>query len=226
VERRDFNLKIKSTNADGTFTGLGAVYNNVDLGNDKILPGAFTRTLAGSKQFPLLWQHNQSDPIGTAKVTDTPQGLMVEGQLLLSDPTAAKAYTFMKAGVIKGLSIGYDTIQASYDGDVRNLTELRLWEVSCVTFPMNEMALVSSVKSLSDGDRAKHLKAISQHQKAIDRHQKGIAEHLKSMFDGLDDEDAEDLALIESDEGDDEDESKAFLVELQKLAEQTASLVG
>lgn len=225
MERRDFNLKIKSTNADGTFTGLGAVYNNVDLGNDKILPGAFTRTLAGSKQFPLLWQHNPSDPIGTAKVTDTSQGLMVEGQLLLSDPTAAKAYTFMKAGVIKGLSIGYDTIQASYDGDIRNLTELKLWEISCVTFPMNEAALISNVKSITDADRAKHMKSIGEHCKAIGRHQRGIREHLKAMFDGVDDDsdDLDDPALLENNEGDGEDEMN-ILGALQALTKQAASL--
>jgi HK97 family phage prohead protease len=56
----------------------------------------------------------------------------------------------MKAGVVKGLSIGYDTIQATYDGDIRHLTELKLWEISRVIFPMNESAQVSAVKALSD----------------------------------------------------------------------------
>jgi phage head maturation protease len=36
-----------------------------------------------------------------------------------------------------------DTIQSTYDGDIRRLTELRLWEISCVTFPMNQSAQVS-----------------------------------------------------------------------------------
>jgi uncharacterized protein len=119
---------------------------------------------------------------------------------------------------------GYDTIQATYDGDVRHLTELKLWEVSVVTFPMNEMALVTGVKSLSDEDRAKHLKAIDAHRKEIDRHQQGIEMHLKAMLDNLDDTNpADDPALLECDEsGDGMD--KAFLVELQKLAEQAADL--
>jgi hypothetical protein len=46
---------------------------------------------------------------------------------MLNDPTAQKAHTFVKAGIVKGLSIGYDTIQATYDGDVRHLTEFKLW---------------------------------------------------------------------------------------------------
>jgi HK97 family phage prohead protease len=56
----------------------------------------------------------------------------------------------MKAGVVKSLSIRLRHDQATYDGDIRHLTELKLWEISCVTFPMNESALVSAVKALSD----------------------------------------------------------------------------
>jgi uncharacterized protein len=120
-------------------------------------PGAFTRTLSAGKKWPVLWQHDPSNPIGWCSITFTSEGLQVMGTLELSDPTAKKAHTFMLAGVTKGMSIGYDTVQATYDGDIRHLTEVRLWEVSIVTFPMNEMALVSGVKSLSDADRAKHL---------------------------------------------------------------------
>ena len=80
MERKRLALKIKSVDDTGTFTGLGAAYNNVDLGGDKIMPGAFTRTLAAGKQWPFLWQHDPSNPIGTAKVTDSPQGLQVEGR--------------------------------------------------------------------------------------------------------------------------------------------------
>ncbi len=217
MERRDFNLKIKSVDDAGTFVGLGAVYGNVDLGGDLIDPGAFSRTLSPGKSFPVFWQHDPSNPIGHCKISDSPQGLLVNGTLMLSDPTAQKAYTLMKAGVVKGLSIGYDTIQATYDCDVGHPTELRLWEISCVTFPMNESAQVSAVKALSDDEKAGHLQAINEHRKAIDRHQRGIQAHLKSMLDLGDDEDDDDL---QEDEGDD----KAFLIELQKLAEQAQEL--
>jgi hypothetical protein len=107
--------------------------------------------------------------------------------------------------------------------DVRHLTELKLWEISAVTFPMNESAVVTGVKGLSDDERARHLKAINEHRKAIDRHQQGIRTHLKEMLDGLDDTSpADDPALFEGDE----EMNKAFLVELQKLAEQAAFLAA
>jgi uncharacterized protein len=220
VDHHNFNLRIKSVAADGTFTGVGAVYNSVDLGGDKILPGAFSRTLAGAKQFPLLWQHNPSDPIGSVKVTDSSQGLQVEGQLLLSDPTAQKAYSFLKAGILKGLSIGYETVKANYVDDVRELAELKLWELSVVTFPMAQDAQVTGIKAMSDDERGRHFKAIDMHRKSIDRAQRGIREHLKSLFDGFDDDEDEndDQALLEGDEGEDYGEMSMVLAELKSLA--------
>lgn len=227
MERRDFNLKIKSIDDAGTFVGMGAVYNNVDLGGDLIEPGAFTRTLSAGRKWPVLWQHQVDNPIGFCQITDTREGLQVNGTLELSDPTARKAFTFMKSGIIRGLSIGYDTIQATYDGDVRHLTELKLWEISCVTFPMNGLATISSVKSITDADRARHMKAIDSHRKTIDRSQRAIREHLKAMFDGLDDEDdtnlPDDPALFE---GDEEMGKAVLMAELKKLAEQAASLTA
>jgi len=93
VERRDFNLKIKSIDDQGTFVGLGAVYNVVDLGGDLIEPGAFTRTLGAGKKFPVLWQHDPSNPIGTCAITDTRDGIQVAGALELSDPMIARTHS-------------------------------------------------------------------------------------------------------------------------------------
>ena len=224
MERKRFALKIKAVDeTTGTFTGMGAVYSNTDLGGDRLMPGSMTRTLAAGKQFPLLWQHDPSNPIGTAKVTDTPLGLQVDGVLLLQDPTAQKAYTFMKAGVIKGLSIGYETLQSKMNGDVRELTELRLWEISVVTFPMNESATIASVKSLSLSDDE-----VQHHLKAIARHQKGMRMHLKALLGGndLDDDAAADPSLLESDDSEQDVESKALLLELQKLVAQAGGLAS
>jgi HK97 family phage prohead protease len=227
VERHSFQQKIKSVDdAAGTFVGMAAVYGNVDLGGDVVDPGAFTRTLGTGKSFPILWQHQPDQPIGSAKVTETREGLLVNGTLMLSDPTAQKAHTFLKAGVVKGLSIGYDAIQATYEGDIRHLKELRLWEVSVVTFPMNPMAMVATVKAMSDADRGEHLKQINIHRKAIDRHQRSIRDHLKSLSDAFDDDPEDDLALINDDEGDEEMDKSFLMAELKKLAEQASTLAA
>jgi hypothetical protein len=55
----------------------------------------------------------------------------------------------MAMGSLRGLSIGYDTIKSTpRDDGGRNLSEVKVWEVSLVTLPMNERAQVASVKSL------------------------------------------------------------------------------
>jgi uncharacterized protein len=89
-----------------------------------------------------------------------------------------------------------------------------------VTFPMNESAQVTGVKAVSSDDLVMHLKAIDEHRKAIDRHQRGMRMHMKSLLDLADDDDDPDGDLLE----DEDDDDKAFLVELQKLAEQAQEL--
>lgn len=213
MEKASFSLKVKSVDDAGKFSGLLASYNTVDLGGDRILPGAFTKTLAGAKSFPLLWQHRPDQPIGSFTAKETQQGLEIQGQLILSIQTAADCRELLRHGVLKGLSIGYDTVKSDFVGDVRELQELKLWEGSIVTFPMSPEAMVTGIKAMSDEDRAKHLKTIDGHRKAIDRHQRGIRESLKCLFDGVDDEPADDPDL---DEGDDAGKSM-LLSELKSL---------
>ena len=51
----------------------------------------------------------------------------------------------VQAGAIDGLSIGYRTVKAERDGKgQRLLSELELWEVSLVTFPMLPEARVAA----------------------------------------------------------------------------------
>lgn len=147
---KDFKFQIKSVDEKGSFTGLAAVYGNIDLGGDIIAPGAFTKTLRdkGGK-VPILWQHDTREPIGMGTLEDSDKGLMINGQLCMESPVGQKAYGLMKMEVLKGLSIGYDTIVSEYDreNEIRTLKEVKLWEVSLVTFPMNPLAGVTDVKA-------------------------------------------------------------------------------
>lgn len=132
-------------------------------------------------------------------------------------------YLFLKSGVIRGMSIGYETLQCTMDGDVRQLKELRLWEISVVTFPMNESATISSVKSLSLSDDE-----VQMRLRAIRRHQKAIHEHVKCLLgaDDLDGDAADDPALLEGDDSEQDVESKALLVELRQLVAQAGELAS
>ena len=151
MAHKDFRFELKSLTTEGTFEGLAAVYGNIDLGGDVIEPGAFAKTLTDrGGEIPILWQHDPREPIGLGKLNDTSQGLSVQGQLVLESPVAAKAHALMKARVLRGLSIGYDDIKSKIVDGIRHLSEIKLFECSLVSFPMNELAQVSAVKGVVD----------------------------------------------------------------------------
>jgi len=141
-------LEIKEISAEGSFEGILSPYNNVDGGADVVLPGAYTKTLKDQGNTrPMLWQHKMDTPIGELTLEDRPDGLWCKGQLLMALPEAQKAYLLIKARIVKGLSIGFESVKDAVEGGVRKLKEIKLYEGSIVTFPMNEMALITSVKA-------------------------------------------------------------------------------
>lgn len=152
MERKYCQLKLADVTDAGTFRGHASIKTNVDLGRDKVLGGAFTKTLKenASEGVPILWQHFQHEVIGksTSLVEDT-KGLEVGGALVLEVQRALEAHALLKARAVKGLSIGYDVIKETFEKGVRLLHELKLYEFSIVTFPMNPLAQVEAVKSLA-----------------------------------------------------------------------------
>ena len=150
MEQLNCRLQIKSLDEQGRFAGLASTYGNVDLGGDVVEPGAFQKTIADrGGEVPLLFAHDSRQPIGLASLKDTGMGLAIDGQLILQVPKARETYELLKARVLRGLSIGYDSVKSDVIRGVRHLRELKLFEVSVVTFPMNERATVSSVKNLN-----------------------------------------------------------------------------
>ncbi len=147
-------LAVKSLGDKGRFSGYASVFGVEDRDGDVMLPGAFGKTLAGRAQLPLLWQHDASEPVGYLHVLrEDAHGLFVEGRLLLEVARAREAYALMKAGVLDGLSIGYRAVDYAIDTatGLRQLREVELVEVSLVTFPANEGAVVTQLKSLGQG---------------------------------------------------------------------------
>jgi len=157
MEFKDFTFHgLKTIDEDGTFEGALSVYGNIDFQDDIVDPGAFTKTLKeGGNVVPMLWQHDTKQPIGRLTLTDTPTALLAKGKLLLKIPKAQEAYELLKEGVLKGMSIGYDTIKAiPSENGIRRLKELRLFEGSLVTFPSNNLAVVTGVKQATAAELA------------------------------------------------------------------------
>lgn len=155
----DRPFELKSLDDDGTFTGYGSVFGNVDSYGEIVAPGAFSESLAAWKAAgrmpPVLWQHRSGEPIGAyTEMKEDDRGLFVRGKLLVDEVQRAKeARALMKAKAVNGLSIGFVTREDSYDkvAGIRTLKKIDLWEVSVVTFPANPAAQISSVKGLIDG---------------------------------------------------------------------------
>ena len=94
----------------------------------------------------MLWQHDPAQPIGVwDEVREDERGLWVKGRLLESTQKGREAAALIAAGAIDGLSIGYRTTRAAKNEQgQRVLSELELWEVSLVTFPMLPSARVAA----------------------------------------------------------------------------------
>lgn len=143
----DLSFEIKELSDQGTFAGLASTYHNVDLGGDVMRPGAFTKTIRESKRVPILFGHDSEKVIGEGVLKDTEDGLAIEGQLDIDiDPLAAQTHQKMKRGRIRGLSIGFSTVKDAIKDGIRELLEVKVWEVSLTPFPMNPLAQITAVK--------------------------------------------------------------------------------
>jgi phage head maturation protease len=78
-------------------------------------------------------------------------GLYVKGRISKDVQKGREAMALMRMGALDSMSIGFVTKQASQEGNgsVRRLDEVDLYEISLVTFPMNDKATVTDVKSLT-----------------------------------------------------------------------------
>lgn len=143
-------LEVKAE-PDGRISGWGSVWDNVDSYGERVIRGAFTKSLAAGALPKMLWQHNQNQPIGRwSKAVEDGRGLYVEGHLNLKTTNGRDAYEHVAAGDIDGMSIGYREVKAKSNGNVRDLLELDLYEVSLVVFPANREASVAAVKSKAE----------------------------------------------------------------------------
>lgn len=147
------------TVADGhVISGYASLFGARDQGGDVVQKGAYTASLArlskAGRGVKMLWQHDPAQPIGVwDEVREDGAGLWVKGRILTAVDKGREAAALLDAGAIDGLSIGYRTLKSTKDaGGARLLTELELWEVSLVTFPMLSEARVSAKSDAQDAD--------------------------------------------------------------------------
>ncbi len=152
-------LAIKPDAGTGTFSGYAARFNTKDLGHDVILPGAFRTSLAARKPdgIRMLFQHDPAEPIGVwDELHEDALGLYAKGHLLPDVARAREVLALIRGGAVDGLSIGFRAVRATKEAKtgIRRISEIDLWEISIVTFPMQPDARIATVKSHPFAGRA------------------------------------------------------------------------
>lgn len=119
--------------------GYASLWGVADLAGDVLVKGAFAASLAqaGPGAIKMLHQHGEAVPVGVwDEMLEDEQGLFVRGRIMDWTPEGRLAQALIRAGALDGLSIGYRSRRAHREGRLRVLSEVDLWEVSLVTFPM------------------------------------------------------------------------------------------
>jgi HK97 family phage prohead protease len=145
--------------------GYFSAFNNIDAHKDRILPGAFKKTVVengplGTGRVKFLRDHNPAMPVGPLKeLAEDSFGLMFVAQL--NDTAAGKDLAVLyDTGEITEHSIGFELLKGGYleneDGGL-DIKEVRLWEGSAVLWAANQLAKLVELKS-----RFERLKSIGE----------------------------------------------------------------
>jgi HK97 family phage prohead protease len=150
--------KAVSEQGTGEVSGLAAVYNNVDLQDDQLAPGALSKTVGdwsrARSRVPLIDWHGDSlnRLIGSVvELKSIAEGLWFRARFAATE-AAQQARQLAREGHLSGVSIGYLPIRQSFKTiggrRVRILHEVRLLEISLTPVPANPEAQLASVKSV------------------------------------------------------------------------------
>ena len=143
---------ISSDETTGEFSGYASVFGNIDDGGDIVEKGAFSKTIVEDfDRIKILSQHDSCElPIGKPlELREDEKGLFIRGKIS-NTQKGRDIQTLLKDGVLRELSIGYDIVDYVMDEstNIRHLKQIKLWEISIVTWAMNDQAVIDDVKSL------------------------------------------------------------------------------
>lgn len=148
IEKRAVPFEVRA-GEDGKpkLRGLAAVFNSeATIGGmfrEVIRPGAFSKTIA-ERDVKMLWNHDWKFPMGSTKagtlaLHESSRGLEVD-----NDPPSlglnAGFIESIQRGDVSQMSFGFEVIKenvvrAEGQMDLREVLEVKLWEVSPVTYP-------------------------------------------------------------------------------------------
>ena len=141
------NLELRALDDGNTLVGYAAVFDSPSEPmpyTEYVRRGAFSKTLNDGADVRLLIDH-EGVPLartksGTLSLEEDERGLRVEAELDPENPDAARLLSAMRRGDLSQMSFAFKTVKDSYNEDrsVRELKEVKLFDVSIVTFPAYE----------------------------------------------------------------------------------------
>jgi HK97 family phage prohead protease len=164
-----FGFKAVAGEAEGTFEAFVSVFNNVDLGNEKVMPGFFAKSLeqwkASGDPIPVIFSHQwdnldahvgvvldakealPGDPLLPPELSAL-GGLWVKARLDVEEDFAGRLWRKMDRRSIREFSFAYDVTKARPgSGGALELLEGDLIEVGPTLKGMNPATALLSAKA-------------------------------------------------------------------------------
>lgn len=162
VQRAYSCIEVKAVNEDRRVVRGVATTPGVDRVGDIIEPMgvSFKNPLA------FLWQHKHDQPIGTVRFEQpTDDGIEFEAEIAKTDEPGRlkdrldEAWQSIKLGLVRAVSVGFRPIEYAFmdEGGIRFIKS-EVFELSAVTIPANEQAIISSVGKSMDAETASFIK--------------------------------------------------------------------
>jgi uncharacterized protein len=190
---KQYAAKADTTAGEGKFTALVSAFGITDSQGQSIERGAFADALkafSDDQPLPVLWDHQWDDiwaHIGSAKAEETDEGLRIEAQLDMSNPTAEQAYSLLSQGRVHEFSIGgFESPEGieTDDQGVEHVTSFALTEVSLTLKGANPATKLIEVKHDASGPAltVKEGRVLaSKHVQALKSMRDSLADDIKAL---------------------------------------------
>ena len=141
------NIELRAMTEGNTLVGYAAVWDSPSEPlpwTEFVRRGAFRKTIKDGADVRLLIDHDgvplARTKSGTLTLAEDEIGLRIEAQLDESNPDAAKLMSALRRGDVSQMSFAFQTVKDSWSTDkrTRELKEVRLYDVSVVTYPAYE----------------------------------------------------------------------------------------
>lgn len=144
------NLEMRAMPEGNTLVGYAAIFDSPSEPlpwTEFVRRGAFRKTIKDGADVRLLIDH-EGVPLartrsGTLTLEEDDIGLRIEAQLDESNPDAAKIMSALRRGDISQMSFAFETVKDGWSTDkrTRELKEVKLFDVSVVTYPAYEQTV-------------------------------------------------------------------------------------